>query len=364
MARITHKRGEIGLMPKYFQYLMLLFTEIYLDRYFADADALLKSLNAHIATFDSGQGAGDKVGAYPPGSLNKLAFWSATGSGKTLIMHVNLLQYRHYLKQAGRERELNRVLLLTPGEELSAQHIAEFALSGQIAAPFSRRGGALYAGDAIEVIEIQKLGEEMGDKVVAIDAFEGNNLVFVDEGHRGAGGEDWKPKRDQLCAEGFSFEYSATFGQAMLAARKPELTREYARCIVFDYSYRYFHADGYGKHYNILNVGEAQEETHQIYLTGCLLAFYQQTRLWQENRQEFAPFRIAPPLWIFVGGSVKSVRKIDGRDTTDVLDILRFLADFVHGRQAAVKRIARLLDASTPLMDLRAETFSSTCSTP
>ena len=31
----------------------------------------------------------------------------------------------------------------------------------------------------------------MGDKTVAVDAFEGNNLVLVDEGHRGAsGGEE------------------------------------------------------------------------------------------------------------------------------------------------------------------------------
>ena len=34
--------------------------------------------------------------------LNKVAFWSATGSGKTLLMHVNVLQYRHY---AGKYRQ-------------------------------------------------------------------------------------------------------------------------------------------------------------------------------------------------------------------------------------------------------------------
>jgi hypothetical protein len=27
----------------------------------------------------------------------------------------------------------------------------------------------------------------MGDKTVAVEAFEGNNLVLVDEGHRGTG---------------------------------------------------------------------------------------------------------------------------------------------------------------------------------
>ena len=28
--------------------------------------------------------------------MNKLAYWSATGSGKTLIMHINILQFKNY----------------------------------------------------------------------------------------------------------------------------------------------------------------------------------------------------------------------------------------------------------------------------
>ena len=60
----------------------------------------------------------------------------------------------------------------------------------------------------------------MGEKTVAIDAFEGNNLVLVDEGHRGAAGEDWMGKRTRLSEDGFSFEYSATFGQAIKAEKR------------------------------------------------------------------------------------------------------------------------------------------------
>jgi hypothetical protein len=57
----------------------------------------------------------------------------------------------------------------------------------------------------------------MGDKTVAVDAFEGNNLVLVDEGHRGTGtaAGAWMARRDALVRGGFAFEYSATFGQAV-----------------------------------------------------------------------------------------------------------------------------------------------------
>ena len=81
----------------------------------------------------------------------------------------------------------------------------------------------------MEIIDIHKLKEEMGEKTVAIDSFEGDNLVLVDEGHRGASGKDWMDKRNKLSANGFSFEYSATFGQAV--AGNTGLSEEYAQAV-------------------------------------------------------------------------------------------------------------------------------------
>src|SRR5690606_40681224 len=102
---------------------------------------------------------------------------------------------------------------------------------------------------------VTKHKEEEKDKTVADDAYEGNNLVLVDEGHRGASsGSDgvWMKYRNALCEKGFSFEYSATFGQAVSANR--ELTDQYARSTLFDYSYRWCYGDGVGKDYHILNL--------------------------------------------------------------------------------------------------------------
>jgi len=199
-------------------------------------------------------------------------------------MHINLLQYRHYLGLYASERDLNRIILLTPNEGLSRQHLEEFGLSGLPAELFAKDGRGLFAGRAVEIVDIHKLREEMGEKTIAIDAFEGNNLVLVDEGHRGSSGVEWKDKRDRLCEEGFSFEYSATFGQAMKAARKPELIQEYAKCILFDYSYKYFYSDDYGKDYRILNLADDSDaEVRQLYLAACLVAFYQQSLLYRRR---------------------------------------------------------------------------------
>ena len=240
--RVAH--SEKPLQWKYFQYLSLLFTEIYLDRYFRDPASLRSTISGQIAAINAGREEADQIqnfenSADPAEDLNKLAFWMATGGGKTLIMHANILQYRHYIEKNGKHRQLNRVILLTPNEGLSKQHLREFQASGIEAEIFNKDGGRLFTGHSVEIIEITKLKDDMCPKTVAVDAFEGNNLVLVDEGHRGAAaGEDgaWMRYRNALCEKGFSFEYSATFSQAVRGNAR--LTSLYSRSILFDYSYR------------------------------------------------------------------------------------------------------------------------------
>ena len=345
--RIT--RGDEPIVWKYFQYLALLFNEIYLDRYFRDPKALLADLNAQVSICNADMPDGDRITvldesaeAWP--QLNKLAFWMATGSGKTLLMHANILQYQHALALHGRRRELNRILLLTPNEGLSQQHLHEFEAAGIDAELFNKDGRGLFSGQAVEILEVTRLRDEMGDRTVAIDAFEGNNLVLVDEGHRGAsGGEEgaWMRFRNALCEKGFSFEYSATFGQAVKG--NPRLTELYAKSTLFDYSYRYFYGDGFGKDYQILNLDQGTQQNHlELYLVACLLSFFQQQRLYRERGGAFRPFSIENPLWIFVGGRVTAT--LAKKDASDIVEILQFLARYVADRAGSIQRIDRVLN--------------------
>jgi hypothetical protein len=345
--RIT--RGEEPLVWKYFQYLTLLFTEIYLDRYFRDPQALLTALNAQVIAYNVDKSEADQIAPFDEQAeawpqLNKLAYWSATGSGKTLLMHANILQYQHYLTQHGRRRELSRIILLTPNEGLSQQHLRDFETAGMAAELFNKDGRGLFAGRAVEILDIHKLKDEMGDKTIAVDAFEGNNLVLVDEGHRGAsGGEEgtWMRFRNALCEKGFSFEYSATFGQAVKGNRA--LTDLYAKSVLFDYSYRYFYGDGFGKDYQILNLDEGTQQNQlELYLVACLLSFFQQQRLYREQGMAFRPFHIDKPLWIFVGGKVTAT--LATKDASDIIEILRFLARYVSDRTGSIQRIERVLN--------------------
>ncbi len=353
-ARLNERRITRGRHPitwKYFQYLALLFTEIYLDQYFRDPQVLLEALNGHIARFNERVAKRDRVQPLdtttdPRRQLNKVAFWMATGSGKTLLMHAHILRFLELLEVHGRTRDLNRIILLTPNEGLSRQHLREFETAGISAQIFDKNASELFTRQTVDILEVTKLKDEMGEKTVAVDAFEGNNLVLVDEGHRGAAtgkGGAWMRFRERLCEKGFSFEYSATFGQAVRGSTRTKLANLYARNTLFDYSYQWFYGDGFGKDYRILNLeDDSDNEWRALYLTACLLVFFQQQRLYREQESTLRRFNLERPLWVFVGGSV--TKSLSQREASDVVTILRFLADYVSDREASVRRIREVLD--------------------
>jgi hypothetical protein len=352
---------------KYFQYLSLLFTEIYLDKFFGNKKQLQHDLNQYVKKFNTQQvelNQGRKlargetiyqVSAFKETDLNKLAFWNATGSGKTLLMHVNIKQYLYYAKKHSKVHD-SKILLITPNEPLSRQHLADFLISGIPANIFTKNQSGMFSGKEVEIIEVSKLSEESKEKTVAVDSFETHNLVLVDEGHGGMSGDQWKRFRDQLSTTGFAFEYSATFGQAISAAakgKKDELTQEYAKSILFDYSYKYFYEDGYGKDYRILNLKEDNVDFKNKYLTANLLSFYQQLLLFKNKPELTTQFRLFKPLWVFVGSSVNAVRKENGVDTSDVLDIVHFLSDFLKNKDDYIKYIELIINNKAGLLDAK-----------
>ncbi|MBA7638936.1 hypothetical protein ES703_46592 [subsurface metagenome] len=109
----------------------------------------------------------------------------------SLITHINYCQFFHYNLFSP-----DNIILITPNEGLSKQHFEELQKSGI--------ASRLYAGSLsalgktwereILVIEMTKFVEEKkgGGVTVPVDVFEGRNLVFVDEGHKGRRSEEQK----------------------------------------------------------------------------------------------------------------------------------------------------------------------------
>ena len=189
-------------------------------------------------------------------------------------------------------------------------------------------------------------------------------------------------RREALIGSGFAFEYSATFGQAVAKgktvaaqeedmrkkkakwmfctgslkklddaqqaqlalstaekaeARQDALFEVYAKAVLFDYSYKFFYADGYGKESLILNMEAADYARHdRLYFTACLLAFYQQIYLFEQGGKLLDEWNLAPPLWIFVGYKVND-------ENSDIFQVLDFLAFFLRERATVLPWLQDLL---------------------
>ena len=332
-----HRPAPITL--RYFQHLAAFYTETFLDRLFNHKMKPLAELNAFVGGRNTQKLPGEPEDEpFTENDLTKLAFWMATGSGKTLLMHLNYYQFRQYGKESP-----DNILLITPNEGLSEQHLRELELSGIPARRFDLNRGSLFrTADEVQVLEITKLVEQKrgGGVSVPVEAFEGRNLIFVDEGHKGAGGEVWRKYRDALGETGFTFEYSATFGQALSAAGDDELTKEYGKAIIFDYSYRYFYGDYFG---------EDRPEHTETLLLGNLLSFYEQLHLYEDRQDEMRPYNLEKPLWVFVGSTVNAVYSENRQKRSDVLTVVRFLHRVLSDHGRVVKTIGKLLTGQSGL---------------
>lgn len=374
---ITRRRNlqenrEIYPLP--FQYLILLFTEYYLDYWTRarrdQSSELLNRLNnyrlefnRHFKDLPAAERKKQEIPLFQPDDLHKLALWAATGSGKTLLMHCQLLQLHHYLKERKllNQNQFNKTFLITPNEGLSRQHLEDLHISGITARRFSKENQSNLPGfderGLVEVIEITKLKEKSGITTVDIAELGTNNIVLIDEGHRGLAGDVEFNNRQALCAHGFSLEFSATFGQSLnslTGTKIQEMSDLYARSILFDYSYKRFYHDGYGKEFEILNYDRRQgtnaDEIQHSYLIACLARFFQQCKLHEDKRENFAPYLLESPLMILVGGSVTGVKQYSeegrseaNREETDVIQAIRFFARFCSQENEAVRTLDLLL---------------------
>ncbi len=347
VRKINYQREPVSL--KYFQYLAVLFAEIFLDNLKNRKIEFLYNLNEFLKTYKQEQEI-ELIEEFTEEDLKKLAFMMATGSGKTLIMHINYLQFFYYKLYFP-----DNIILITPNEGLSKQHFEELQKSGISCRRYE--GGLSSHGTfknerEVLVIEMTKfVGEKKGgDVTIPVGVFEGRNLVFVDEGHKGRRSEEqkWASLRDKLSENGFVFEYSATFIQILSESNK-ETLEKYAKSIVFDYSYKYFYLDSYGKDFSVLNVKQIkirEQDFQETMFVANLLSFYEQVLVYEDNKHLAREHNLEKPLWIFVGTTVTGKE-----EESDVVQIVEFIRRVIQDHTWVQKKVKDILKGNSSLKD-------------
>ncbi len=351
--KLRENRAEPFFTFKYYQWFSLLFSEYFFDLYSNNSTKFINGLNQFLEESSDFR----NIQEFTEKDLKKLAYWMATGSGKTLLMHCNYWQITKYYS------DWENIILITPNEGLSRQHYESCMESGIPAKLYSGSEESLKTKEGeVLILEITKLVKDKEGEGVSIDVdyfSESRNLVFIDEGHKGQKSEEkaWKNLREHLTRGkgSFTFEYSATFGQIITNSTK-DLLQEYGKSIIFDYSYRHFYTDGYGKDFSVFNLdtkNEYNEEQNTLLLVGSLLGYYEQLALFEKHYEELRKYNIEKPLWVFVGSKVIGTgkTKTDKVTISDVSRVMNFFKYALSNLQDLQKRINNILSHNSGLRD-------------
>lgn len=191
----------------------------------------------------------DKIEGYH--FINRMSFWMATGSGKTLVI-VKLIELLQSLMSKSLIPQKD-ILFLTYREDLLEQfkkHIIEFN-QGNNAVLINlydlknynsvKRENKLKFGNEIDVFYYRSdlISDEQKDKIIDFRNYDnnGNWYILLDESHKG---DREDSKRQQfysiLSRNGFLFNFSATFTNII----------DFVTC-VYNFNLEQFIKRGYGK---------------------------------------------------------------------------------------------------------------------
>jgi len=305
----TQKIEKVVL--RYYQILALYFTEVYLQN---------KSEKEFKAF-----------------SQNALAYWMATGSGKTIIMHINIFQFIEHNK-GFKDLEL---IVTTPGVNLIEQHEREVT-------PIVEYLNKIHHNKiSLTLDTTSALLHKPDDFFNFPDDKKRQRLILVDEAHIGLGksqkddeGEFLKLRRRLNIKHSFLFEYSATFHNL-----SSNLENEYSKSIVYDYNYNLFYRDGYGKDFYFQKVGaDVLREDFDDNLALDLKVIEEKLDVF--NKLDYARIKDLlhgtqfpdRPLIAFMGNTVNDKSK-EGKDDelSDISNIVKYLEDLPENERANFK---------------------------
>lgn len=307
----SNHQKEVSL--RYYQILALYYTELYLQKR-DDHDFIY--------------------------SKESLAYWMATGSGKTIIMHLNILQYINHCKNF-RDFE---IIMTTPGVNLIDQHERELL-------PYIEFLNTRYRNSIRLTIDTTSaLLNKPQDFFEFPDSKSYRRLILVDEAHIGLSttgktGTDgaFKELRDRLNIENsFLFEYSATFHNI-----SSDLVKHYEKSIVYDYNYNLFYKDGYGKDYYFQQIGDdVLKKSFDDNLHKNLSVINEKIDIWHNIDYSYqkdafkATAHPDKPLIAFMGNTVNNKDRSDKNEdpeVSDITSIVNFLADLTTEEKSKYK---------------------------
>jgi len=189
--------------------------------------------------------------------INRMSFWMATGSGKTLVM-IKLIEVLANLISKDLIPKKD-ILILAPKDEILNQieeHIDKFNTHGDLKIILNdlrnfekvkNKGRSLFDNNYIRIFyyRADNIRDENKEKLVNYKSYYNNGdwYLFVDEAHKGGEKESSRQQYYKiLSSNGFLFNFSATFTEVLDKA---------TTC--YNLKLSKYISKGYGKHLKLAN---------------------------------------------------------------------------------------------------------------
>jgi superfamily II DNA or RNA helicase len=248
-------------------------------------------------------------------SDNALAYWMATGSGKTILMHINIIQY---IEKYSFIDDLE-IIITTPGVDLVTQHKKELE-------EFIQFLNDKYINCNIRLIvettsKLLNKSEDYFD--IPPNQNNSKRLVIIDEAHIGIGSSNSKSfyaLRGELNkVNSFLLEYSATYYNV-----DEDKKDQYEKSIIYTYSYESFYRDGYGKDYHIKEITADITESFVGNIQSNLACIQNKLELYDSKVNDIvtkyqAKSKPDKPLIAFMGRTVHE-------EVSDVIEVVTYFS--------------------------------------
>lgn len=269
-------------------------------------------------------------------SKNSLAYWMATWSWKTIVMHLNILQYLDKIKNYS----IFQIIFTTPWVNLIEQHREELIPLIEFLNKKHNNKIDLIINTTSSLLN--KWNEYFNlawNKRI-------KRLILVDEAHIWTNSKEegvfYKFRNELNKENSFLFEYSATFHNL-----HNKIEEEYEKEIVYDYNYNLFFKDWYWKDFNFKQVWndilawENENELKQN-LDKCLEVISEKIDIWS-NMSNYSSekqlsiwweFKMFPdkPLITFMWNTVNN-NNSKADEESDISNIVKYLANLTENEK-------------------------------
>jgi superfamily II DNA or RNA helicase len=223
-------------------------------------------------------------------NFNRVWYWMATGSGKTLLMYASVYMYVKCFAQ-----DIKTLYIIVPSDELRKQHTSFMRWFAEKSWWYMKDGTVVEFNNLrlFDDVEMKWFITTISSLSSNSASLSNNSIMLMDEAHKGASNTDgfiegMKTEFIKL-SNSFLFEFSATFQEAFKNEKQLDDTQNifnsYHLSSLIKYNLYDFNSDGFGKNYNVIEQpkwDDTDENIHRRLVCRALTNYALQLRAYSE----------------------------------------------------------------------------------